>query len=208
VSNLNRQRFYEKDLGEPKALALARNLENECIADTRIFGHSYRLEEALASGFTLSCDVTVCGVDNNPTTVAASRYFRSMGVPVIFTGVSRDGDHGYVFIQDRDGPCIGCLFPDMADDDGYPCPGTPAIADILQAIGTLAVYAVDSVLMSRPRAWNYRRLSLSDGGFDGSVIVPAREDCRIFAPGHSRQCDEQIQAKGRNEWQRGERLNR
>ena len=28
------------------------------------------------------------------------------GIPVIFTAVSRDGDHGYVFVQDKDGPCI------------------------------------------------------------------------------------------------------
>ena len=57
---------------------------------------------------------------------------------MIFTAVSRDGDHGYVFVQEREGPCIACVFPDMADDDRYPCPGTPAIADILQAVGSLA----------------------------------------------------------------------
>ena len=67
---------------------------------------------------------------------------------MIFTAVSRDGDHGYVFVQDKDGPCIACLFPDMVDDDRYPCPGTPAIADILQAVGSLAVYAVDTLLMN------------------------------------------------------------
>ena len=50
-----------------------------------------------------------------------------------FTAVSRDADHGYVFVQER-GPCIACLFPDMVNDDRYPCPGTPAIADIFQAL--------------------------------------------------------------------------
>jgi hypothetical protein len=46
---------------------------------------------------------------------------------------------------------------------GSEIPGqvTPAIADILQAVGALAVYAVDSILMQRPRAWNYRRMSLA-----------------------------------------------
>ena len=52
--------------------------------------------------------------------------------------------------RSRDGPCIACLFPDMVNDDRYPCPGTPAIADILQALGALAVYAVDTLLMKRP----------------------------------------------------------
>ena len=67
---------------------------------------------------------------------------------MIFTAVSINGDHGYVFVQDQTGPCIGCLFPDMANDDRYPCPGTPAIADILQAVGSLAVYATDTLLES------------------------------------------------------------
>jgi hypothetical protein len=50
------------------------------------------------------------------------------------------------------------LFPQMAGSNRYPCPGTPAIADILQAMGSLAVYAVVTLLMDRPRTWNYRRL--------------------------------------------------
>jgi hypothetical protein len=121
-------------------------------------------------------------VDNNPARVAASRFFRFKGIPVIFAAVSRDGDHGYVFVQDKHGPCIGCLFPDMADDDRYPCPGTPAVADILQAIGALALYAVDTLLMNRPRAWNYRRECLSDGCLDGGSVLPARDGCVLFAP--------------------------
>jgi molybdopterin/thiamine biosynthesis adenylyltransferase len=177
-SNLNRQRFYITDTGRNKAIALARNLQPECIVATEICGYGLRLQEAIARGIDLTCDVAVCGVDNNPARVAASRFFRSKQIPVIFSAVSLNADHGFVFVQDKDGPCIACMFPDMANDDRYPCPGTPAIADILQAVGSLAVYAVDSLLMSRPRAWNYRRISLSDGTLDGATSVPAREDCR------------------------------
>jgi len=181
LSNLNRQRFYIKDVGNNKALALAENLQAECIIATEIRGVPFRLEEAIAHGIDLSCDVAICGVDNNPARVAASRYFRAQGVPVIFTAVSGDGDHGYVFVQEKKGPCIACLFPDMADDDRYPCPGTPAIADILQAVGALAVYALDTLLMKRPRYWNYRRISLSDRALDGASVVPARETCHMLA---------------------------
>lgn len=182
ASNLNRQRFYIKDIGRNKALALAENLERECIAATEIRGLAFRLEEAIAREIDLGCDVAVCGVDNNPAGVAASRHFRFKGIPVIFTGVSRDGDHGYVFVQEKHGPCIGCLYPDMAGDDRYPCPGTPAIADILQVVGALAVYAVDTLLMARPRGWNYRRISLANGASDGTAVVPARQSCHMFAP--------------------------
>ena len=176
-SNLNRQRFYIKDVGRNKALALARNLKPECIVTTEIRGYGLRLQEAIARGIDLDCDVALCGVDNNPARVAASLYFRSKGIPVVFTAVSRDADHGYVFAQDKSGPCIACLFPDMVNDDRYPCPGTPAIADILQALGSLAVYAVDTLLTPRSRSWNYRRIFLSDGTLDGASTIPARRDC-------------------------------
>jgi len=174
ASNLNRQRFYRKDLGQSKALALAQNLRGECIAETVIRGVPFRFEEAVARRIDLSCDVVVCGVDNNPARVAASRYFRARKIPTIFTAVSLNGDQGYVFVQEKEGACIGCVYPDMANDDRYPCPGTPAVADILQLMGALAVYAVDTNLMSRRRSWNYRRLSLMDGAFDGGLRMPAR----------------------------------
>jgi molybdopterin/thiamine biosynthesis adenylyltransferase len=179
VSNLNRQQFYPKDLGANKAIALAENLQPECIAATEICGLALTLEDAIEHEIDLSCDVAVCGVDNNPARVAASRYFRRNGTPVIFSAVSRDGDHGYVFVQERHGPCISCLFPDMVDDDRYPCPGTPAIADILQANGAIVVYAVDSLLMNRSRAWNYRRVSLSDQRSDGASLVAIRNFCSM-----------------------------
>ena len=187
-SNLNRQRFYEKDVGKNKALALTENLQRECIAATEITGLALRLEEAIDRRIDLSCDAEICGVDNNPARVAASRFFRTQGIPVIFAAVSRGGDHGYVFVQDRHGPCIACLFPDMTDDDRYPCPGTPAIADILQAVGALAAYSVDTLLMARARAWNYRRISLADGALDGAAMVPDRQGCRMFAPESNEHC--------------------
>lgn len=176
-SNLNRQRFYRRDIGKNKALALARNLQSECITDTEIIGWPVSLEEAIARECLLNCHVAICGVDNNPARVAASRLFRAKQIPVIFAAVSRDGDHGYVFVQEGTGPCIACLFPDIVNDDRYPCPGTPAIADILQAVGSLATYAVDSLVMARPRAWNYRRISLADSDFDCARQTELREDC-------------------------------
>jgi molybdopterin/thiamine biosynthesis adenylyltransferase len=182
VSNLNRQRFYPKDIGNNKALALAENLQPECIAATEICGLALNLEDAIERQVELSCDVAICGVDNNPARVAATRYFRFNRIPVIFCSVNRDGDHGYVFVQERHGPCIGCLFPDIANDDRYPCPRTPAIADILQSVGALAVYASDTIITNRPRTWNYRRLCLPDGTMDGVAVVSDRVECKMFDP--------------------------
>lgn len=187
ASNLNRQRFYETDLGKSKALSLAQNLQRECIFSSQIVGIPLRLEEAIERKINLSCSVAICGVDNNPARVVASRFFRAANVPVIFTAVSRDGDHGYVFVQDTSGPCIACLFPDIVNDDFFPCPGTPAIADILQAVAALAVYAVDTLLMARPRSWNYRRIGLRDGTSDGASLMPSRENCPLCSRGANEQ---------------------
>jgi hypothetical protein len=85
----------------------------------------------------------VCGVDDNPARVTTAQYFRKLSVPVIYTAVSADADHGYVLIQEPDGPCVGCLFPGVDGDESFPCPGTPAIADILQLMGAFATYAID-----------------------------------------------------------------
>jgi adenylyltransferase/sulfurtransferase len=179
ASNLNRQRFYPKDLGKNKAFALVENLRAECIRATELCGYNLRLEAAVSRRIDLCCDVAVCGVDNNRARIAASLHFRLLGVPVIFTAVSADGGHGYVFVQEAEGPCFGCLFPDAADSLTYPCPGTPAIADILQVVGSLAVFAVDTCLMARPRTWNYRRTWLSDGAFDSVQQVPVRVGCPL-----------------------------
>lgn len=179
VSNLNRQRFYPKDLGHNKAYALAENLLHECVHTTRLTAYPLLLEEAIDSGIDLGCDVVICGVDNNPARVVANRYFRSLNIPVIFTAVSADADHGYVFVQERTGPCFGCLFPDSIDSRSYACPATPAIADILQAVGALTVYAVDTCIVGRLRTWNYRRIYLSDGDWDAATVVTTRSDCPL-----------------------------
>src|SRR3979409_277638 len=53
ASNLNRQRFYIKDICNNKALWLAENLQSECIVETEIRGVPLRFEEAVACGVDL-----------------------------------------------------------------------------------------------------------------------------------------------------------
>lgn len=183
-SNLNRQFFRETDIGQYKAVALCRNLQPLCTYPTLLTGHAVRFEEAvLDESIALACDVAVCGVDNNPTRAAVSLYCRQVGIPAIFTAVSVDADHGYVFVQDREGPCFGCVFPDAVDSRTYACPGTPAIADILQIVGGLAVYAIDSCLMARRRNWNYRETFLSDATWDTARNLSNRDHCLLCARG-------------------------
>jgi len=178
-SNLSRQFFSPADIGQYKAVALAENLERICTAETRLYGFGMSLEQAIEEGLNLSCDVAVCCVDNNPARVVSRHYFRAAGVPVVYLAVSSDADYGYIFIQNRMGPCIGCLLPDIAVDSRYPCPGTPAIADILHVVGAVAAYAIDTLLMGRKRSWNYRRLHLASGDFDVASVIQKRMNCRL-----------------------------
>jgi molybdopterin/thiamine biosynthesis adenylyltransferase len=112
-SNLSRQKFYKSDLYKNKAIRLARNLAKEGFSPTRLQGISLSFQDAVDAGFNLSGDVAICGVDNNPTRVFASLFFSERNIPVIFTAVSAQADHGYVFIQEaaEDKACFGCLFP-------------------------------------------------------------------------------------------------
>jgi molybdopterin/thiamine biosynthesis adenylyltransferase len=180
-TNLNRQRFYKSDLYKNKAHRLARNLAKEGYCGTLIQGYGLSFQDAVEQGIDLLGSVAIVGVDNNPARTAASRFYRERNIPVIFTAVSAQADHGYVFIQEpgEDKACFGCRFPKSINDDTYPCPGTPSIKDILKTVSGIVSYAVDSLLMKRLRVWNYKSIFL-DGtvpGFD--CVIEKRKDCKL-----------------------------
>src|SRR5437667_33693 len=52
-SNLNRQRFYARDIGHHKAHALAENLLPECVHATILTAYPLLLEEAIDNGIDL-----------------------------------------------------------------------------------------------------------------------------------------------------------
>jgi molybdopterin/thiamine biosynthesis adenylyltransferase len=180
VSNLNRQLFTEKDLGKPKAHALARTLSTLGFLGSRIEGYSVSFQDALTYGVALAENVTVvvCGVDNNPCRIAVSRYYREQHIPVVFTSVAVDASHGYVFVQEPGQACFACQFPKAVDDETYhPC--SPAVKDILKVVGGISSYAIDSLLMDRLRTWNYKNVYL-DGTIPGNDwLVPKRPECPL-----------------------------
>lgn len=178
-TNLNRQHFYARDLYKNKARCLARNLASEGFCGTHISGFGLSFQDAQERGIDLLGNVAIVAVDNNPTRVAASCYYRKQGMPVIFTAVSAQADHGYVFIQKPAEACFGCQFPDSINDETYPCPGTPAVKDILKVVAGIVVYGLDTLLMERKRFWNYKSIFL-DGSIPGSDWkVARRQDCAL-----------------------------
>jgi molybdopterin/thiamine biosynthesis adenylyltransferase len=162
-TNLVRQLYYPSDLYKQKAYRLARNVAREACLGTTILGYNLSFQDAIARGIDLGASVAVIGVDSNRARIAASVYYRTRGTTCIFVAVSENGGNGEVFVQEPGHGCFACLKPDAVTDQTTPCPGTPAILDILTVVVGLAVYAVDTVLMPRPRRWNYHAVYLATG---------------------------------------------
>jgi molybdopterin/thiamine biosynthesis adenylyltransferase len=177
LSNLNRQRFYEEDLYKNKAIRLGSNLAKEGFCGTQIFSYGMSFEEAMEK-LDLNCSFAVCGVDNNPTRVLASKFFGQKGIPLILIGVSPDAEHGYVFIQEKGNACFGCFLPSaLSDTQRNPCTKAGAVKDILKALAGWALYGIDSLLMPRPRTWNLVEIHLAGKIQPFATLIPKREGC-------------------------------
>lgn len=180
-SNLNRQFFQFEDIGRNKAERLARNLQRLGFLGTCLTAHPFYFQEFMERGGYLRHGLLVCGVDNNPTRVYVSKLAKTLRLQAVFAAVSRDANQGYIFIQEADGPCFGCAFPEAINDNEYPCPGTPAIKDILKVIGGIALYAIDTALMERKRNWNYRLIQLAGFMDDVKRALTINPDCGLCA---------------------------
>jgi hypothetical protein len=53
----------------------------------------------------------------------------------------------------------------------------------IRKVEALAVFAVDTLLMKRPRTWNYRRLGLSGPRVDGGSMILRMESCLLWTEG-------------------------
>ena len=179
LTNLNRQRFFEKDLGEYKAFALVRNLAAEAVRETWLAGCAMAFEEAIQAGEDTVCHIGVCGVDNNRARIFTSQYFGRSGTPLVLIGVANDASHGYVFVQEPRAACFGCVFPDAVENLKDPCPNTPAVIDILKVVAGVALYAVDSLVMGRKRAWNYKHIFLDGSVPERCLTVARRPGCSL-----------------------------
>jgi len=180
-SNYPRQLCYAQDLYQSKGVCVAQNLVRECISETELIGLGLPFEDALMYLDISKYDVWVINVDNNETRTAAARVAREHGKSVIISGVSADANSGYVFVQEAaaDTACWGCAFPHKVNDVHHPCPNTPACRDILKAVGALVIYAVDSLIMPRPRNWNVRHCFLAGFLPDSARTVARNPLCPL-----------------------------
>ena len=178
LSNLTRQFFYEEDLYKNKAVSLAKNLVKEGVNGTHITAYPFMFQKAIEDKVDLSCDIVICAPDNDEVRMFASRYFYDKA-PVIFTGLDEQANTGYVFIQEPGRACIGCAMPDAVNNDRQPCPNTPAVIDLVKIIAGFTLFSVDSTLMNRVRAWNYRQLFLCGSVPDFIKKIDKADGCSL-----------------------------
>ena len=178
LSNLSRQFFYEEDLYKNKATALAKNLVKEGINGSNITPYPFMVQKAIEDKIDLRSDIVICAPDNDETRVFISNYFYDT-TPVIFTGLDRSANTGYVFIQEPGNACIGCALPSASSTKRAPCPNTPAVIDLVKVISGFVLFAVDSTVMRRKRNWNYRQLFL--GGFVPEILksIDKKKECSL-----------------------------
>ena len=160
-------------------MALARHQARQATGRTLIEGYAHSFQDALANGIRFEGDVAVVGVDNHATRLAAARHYLARGTPALFLAVDKQATCGYVFVQTSQpgDPCFHCLYPDAHTDlSATGCAG--ASIEILKIIAGMALYAIDSLLMARPRPWNYKDVYLSHGG-DGQRIIGRRPNCPL-----------------------------
>ena len=179
ISNLNRQFFFEEDLYSPKSLALAYNLAPHGFLGTLIISWCLTFEEACKMPVEVDCDIVISAVDDGRTRVAISEYAKERGIPALFGGAAVTADFAQLFVQEVDGACFGCAFPDEVGNARNTCPGSPAIKDLFKGLAWLALYAVDSLVMDRPRYWNLHTLCPSEATFTESSMVERRADCPL-----------------------------
>ena len=181
LKNLTRQtKFRVDDIGAFKAVALARRLAADALFPAEILGLPFRFQELLEAQLQPRYDFIICGVDNNPTRRAVSVFGLRHKLPVIHAAVSHDGNALYVMIQDAKpgAACWGCAFPQYLNDGAYPC-GLPGIVDVLQVVAGVIVYAVDTIIGTRPRDWNVRHFYLDAGMPERVRMLVRRRGCAI-----------------------------
>jgi molybdopterin/thiamine biosynthesis adenylyltransferase len=180
VSNLNRQKFQTEDVGENKALALIRRLAPKGTCGTALHGYPYHFQDAIARGYQFDPDVVICAPDNDAARVAVATHFLA-DTPVITTALNTEALGGYVFVQEPGDACFRCFRPETTG--GGACPGAPATIDPTKTVAGMALFAVDSTLMPRPRRWNLSEFFLSGEIRPTPRTVDRRDDCSLCGGG-------------------------
>jgi len=180
-TNTPRQLYFADDLGQPKAICLARNLIGHAVAGAQLTGVALRFEQA-AEEFALPADLLVVGVDNNACRLYCVREARTRRIPAIFTMLSRDGMRCQSFLQGPNpgDPCLWCALPNLDPESAAPCAAAVISSCFLAA--AFAVFFAHRALMGWPKGvepFNWREADLLGAAPNRVGMVARRPDCTV-----------------------------
>jgi len=172
-SNAPRQYMLPNDLGAPKAHALARHVAGHMLNAGTVTGIAGGVPDALDLLRERPSGLLV-GVDNNQARLAVAQYARDRGVPVAVAMLSADGRRAQALLQQRGGPCLSCLLPNLDPDQAAPCAAASMPSCLL--IGAHAVSMLTACIMGGPNTPTWRETSL-DGSTERVGAPAVRPDC-------------------------------
>jgi molybdopterin/thiamine biosynthesis adenylyltransferase len=189
VTNLNRTAYLARQVGRPKPFALAELIIETAVAETAVWAIPTTFQGCLREGLDLDCTVGVVGVDTDTGRMAAARWCVERSVPLIVHNVTANADYCTVLVwrPGEAGGCPGCLDPGAAQGARRPMPCVAGSAvDVVDVSAGLVLYAIDSLLMDRPRTWNLFTVSLDGGRESGPRRLPRDPACPICGPERTR----------------------
>lgn len=160
ITNLHRQGFRYSDIGKHKASALANNLKKEALVRSTFVAIDLYFEEALEMKIIKKPSLCICAPDNDEVRYLAAEYCYTHKVPFITMGLSRDADHGYIFIQNYIED-IGCWHCFKKGNKGRLQCGVASNINLPMLMSSFAITGCDYLLSGIELPWTYRRISLS-----------------------------------------------
>jgi molybdopterin/thiamine biosynthesis adenylyltransferase len=177
-NNLHRTPLYfHSDVGTFKAFAALENLLPHCTYPTEIIAYNLKFDELLIIGETFAdASCFVCGVDNDDARELASRHFCKLGVPGVFAAVDLQASSAALIVQEPGKACWRCFQDVDHVNQTAPC-GSASSPEVLDFVCGAGVFGVTSLLMNRPRNWNYRIFSLQAFMPDQALTIERRRCC-------------------------------
>jgi molybdopterin/thiamine biosynthesis adenylyltransferase len=182
-TNASRQLMFGQDIGQPKAIAVARNLVPHATSKGQITAIPLEFQEA-ATRFPLPADIALFLVDNNACRLAGAQFARKRGIPAVFAMLSADAMRTHVFLQGADpsDACLRCALPNMDPEGSMPCVSAIITSCLLATAFT--TFFVHRGLMGWPEGvepFNWREADLLGVAPDRTGMVQRRPDCPTCA---------------------------
>ncbi|MEN3011040.1 MAG: ThiF family adenylyltransferase [Candidatus Bipolaricaulaceae bacterium] len=178
--NLPFQEYEAADVGRPKAEAFAERAAALSPFPIKVTPIPLSFSEAVEVGAIPECQLVVAVPDNDLARLEVASYFLEKS-PVVVAGISEDGHHGYVFVQEVGQACLKCAFPTIRPRMGVSRGCGAYTAEMAHILTGYVLFAVDSLVVDHPlrrRSWNLCKVYLNSSP-DVRTRIQKRENCEL-----------------------------